>query len=164
MTLPARPAYRDDPDPHSRSTPQSPVDLLEAPSAPPRLPPAAPHTPAGVGTRDQSVPRRGGGPRGPRGIDPRPGQIPGLDGIRALAILGVLVYHFTPALLPGGFLGVDVFFVVSGFLITTLLMRELAQRGRDRPAPLLAEACAPAAAGPGHRGGAQCRGGPARRR
>lgn len=131
MTLPARPAYRDDPDPDRGSTPQPPVDLLQAPPAPPRLPSAARHTPAGsVDTRDQAAPRRGGGPRGPRGIDPRPGQIPGLDGIRALAILGVLVYHFTPALLPGGFLGVDVFFVVSGFLITTLLMRELAQRGR----------------------------------
>jgi peptidoglycan/LPS O-acetylase OafA/YrhL len=132
VTLPARPAYRDDPDPHSGSTPQSPVDLLDAPPlAPPLLPPTARHTPAAPGeTRDHAAPRRGGGPRGPRGIDPRPGQIPGLDGIRALAILGVLVYHFTPALLPGGFLGVDVFFVVSGFLITTLLMRELAQRGR----------------------------------
>jgi len=42
----------------------------------------------------------------------------------------VLVYHFTPSVLPGGFLGVDVFFVVSGFLITTLLLRELDHRGR----------------------------------
>lgn len=68
--------------------------------------------------------------RGPRDIHPRPGHIPGLDGIRALAILGVLVFHFTPTVLPGGFLGVDVFFVVSGFLITTLLLREISRRGR----------------------------------
>lgn len=76
--------------------------------------------------RPQAPPRR----RGPDDLDPRPGHIPGLDGIRALAILGVLVYHFTPTVLPGGFLGVDVFFVVSGFLITTLLLREVADHGR----------------------------------
>jgi peptidoglycan/LPS O-acetylase OafA/YrhL len=68
--------------------------------------------------------------RGPTEVRPRTGHIPGLDGIRALAILGVLVFHFTPTVLPGGFLGVDVFFVVSGFLITTLLLRELSSRGR----------------------------------
>lgn len=74
--------------------------------------------------------RKRGGPRGPVGIRPRPGHIHGLDGLRGLAIIAVLVYHFTPAVLPGGFLGVDVFFVVSGFLITTLLLRELHDRGR----------------------------------
>ncbi len=47
-----------------------------------------------------------------------------------MAIIAVLIYHFTPSVLPGGFLGVDVFFVVSGFLITTLLLRELHDRGR----------------------------------
>ncbi|MDD9206699.1 acyltransferase, partial [Georgenia sp. 10Sc9-8] len=57
-------------------------------------------------------------------------RIEGLDGLRALAVLAVLVYHLRPASLPGGFLGVDVFFVVSGFLITTLLLREVADRGR----------------------------------
>jgi peptidoglycan/LPS O-acetylase OafA/YrhL len=81
-------------------------------------------TPAGRPARR----RRGG--RGPRGVDPRPGHIPGLDGLRAIAVVAVLVYHFLPAALPGGYLGVDVFFVVSGFLITTLLLRELAQHGR----------------------------------
>ncbi|MEO7449103.1 MAG: acyltransferase, partial [Humibacillus sp.] len=54
----------------------------------------------------------------------------GLDGLRALAILSVLVYHLDAAWLPGGFLGVDVFFVVSGFLITTLLVREHHRTGR----------------------------------
>ncbi|KAE8763152.1 acyltransferase family protein [Georgenia thermotolerans] len=58
------------------------------------------------------------------------GRIEGLDGLRALAVTAVLVYHLRPASLPGGFLGVDVFFVVSGFLITTLLLRELRARGR----------------------------------
>ncbi len=58
------------------------------------------------------------------------GRILGLDGLRALAIVAVLVFHLRPATLPGGYLGVDVFFVVSGFLITTLLVRELAANGR----------------------------------
>src|SRR6476661_4698547 len=49
-------------------------------------------------------------------------RIEGLDGLRALAIVGVLVYHLNASWLPGGFLGVDVFFVVSGFLITTLVL------------------------------------------
>jgi peptidoglycan/LPS O-acetylase OafA/YrhL len=58
------------------------------------------------------------------------GRLEGLDGLRALAIVAVVVYHLDPAWLPGGFLGVDVFFVVSGFLITTLLQREALGRGR----------------------------------
>jgi peptidoglycan/LPS O-acetylase OafA/YrhL/lysophospholipase L1-like esterase len=57
-------------------------------------------------------------------------RIEGLDGLRALAIVGVLLYHLDAAWLPGGFLGVDVFFVVSGFLITTLLVREHRRTGR----------------------------------
>lgn len=59
-----------------------------------------------------------------------PFRILGLDGLRAIAVLAVLVYHVSPRLLPGGFIGVDVFFVVSGFLITTLLIRERARTGR----------------------------------
>ncbi|QPZ39171.1 acyltransferase family protein [Paramicrobacterium chengjingii] len=54
----------------------------------------------------------------------------GLDGLRALAVAGVLVYHLFPGALPGGFIGVDVFFVISGFLITSLLMREHHTQGR----------------------------------
>jgi peptidoglycan/LPS O-acetylase OafA/YrhL len=55
----------------------------------------------------------------------------GLDGLRAVAVALVVVYHlFPPTLLPGGFIGVDVFFVLSGFLITTLLLREHAATGR----------------------------------
>lgn len=57
-------------------------------------------------------------------------RIDGLDGLRALAVVAVLVFHLRAATLPGGFLGVDVFFVVSGFLITTLLLREIAATGR----------------------------------
>lgn len=50
--------------------------------------------------------------------------IPGLDGLRGFAILAVLIYHAVSRLLPGGFIGVDLFFVVSGFLITFLLVSE----------------------------------------
>ena len=54
----------------------------------------------------------------------RPPRIHGLDALRAVAVLAVMAFHFFPAVLPGGFIGVDVFFVLSGFLITTLLVRE----------------------------------------
>ncbi|WP_158251225.1 acyltransferase family protein [Cryobacterium sp. Y11] len=59
----------------------------------------------------------------------RTGRLAGLDGLRALAVLAVVVYHFLPTLLPGGFIGVDVFFVISGFLITGLLVSEHTRTG-----------------------------------
>jgi peptidoglycan/LPS O-acetylase OafA/YrhL len=49
---------------------------------------------------------------------------PQLDGLRAIAVAAVLLHHGSYGHLPGGFLGVDLFFVLSGFLITTLLVRE----------------------------------------
>jgi peptidoglycan/LPS O-acetylase OafA/YrhL len=49
---------------------------------------------------------------------------PGLDGLRALAVIAVLLYHADLPFLPGGFLGVEVFFVISGYLITALLLAE----------------------------------------
>ena len=54
----------------------------------------------------------------------------GLDGLRAIAVAMVMIYHLFPPLFAGGFIGVDVFFVVSGFLITSLLLRERAKTGR----------------------------------
>jgi peptidoglycan/LPS O-acetylase OafA/YrhL len=54
----------------------------------------------------------------------------GLDGIRAIAVLLVMAFHLLPGPVPGGFLGVDVFFVLSGFLITVLLLRERDATGR----------------------------------
>jgi peptidoglycan/LPS O-acetylase OafA/YrhL len=55
---------------------------------------------------------------------------PGLDGLRALAVIAVLLYHAELAWIPGGFLGVEVFFVISGYLISALLLAEWRQRGR----------------------------------
>lgn len=57
----------------------------------------------------------------------RPGYIPALDGLRAVAVLAVVAYHLEE--LPGGFFGVDVFFVISGFLITRLLLAERERNG-----------------------------------
>lgn len=59
-------------------------------------------------------------------------RIGALDGLRALAVTAVIVYHLSPGSLPSGFLGVDVFMVVSGFIVTTLLTREHDSTGRVR--------------------------------
>ena len=55
---------------------------------------------------------------------------PGLDGLRAIAVTAVVFYHADVAWLPGGFLGVDVFFVISGYLIASLLLVEWTRDGR----------------------------------
>ena len=57
------------------------------------------------------------------------GYLPGLDGVRALAVIGVLLYHADLTWISGGYLGVDVFFVLSGFLITTLILEEYDRSG-----------------------------------
>ena len=70
------------------------------------------------------------GERGSSGADldsagiSRVPYLPGLDGMRALAVVAVMVYHANPDWLKGGFLGVEVFFVISGYLITLLLISE----------------------------------------
>ena len=58
------------------------------------------------------------------------GHIPALDGLRAVAVLAVIGYHYDMFGLEGGFLGVDLFFVLSGFLITSLLITEADTSGR----------------------------------
>ena len=49
--------------------------------------------------------------------------IRGIDGLRALAVIAVMLFHIKPSLLPGGFSGVDVFFVISGYVISGSLVR-----------------------------------------
>lgn len=56
--------------------------------------------------------------------------ITGFDGIRSLAVIGVILYHLMPTQMHGGYLGVPIFFVVSGYLITDLLLQEWKQNGR----------------------------------
>lgn len=55
--------------------------------------------------------------------------LPGLDGLRAIAVVAVIIYHANSSWLPGGFLGVEVFFVISGYLITLLLVAEHERTG-----------------------------------
>ena len=55
---------------------------------------------------------------------PSMGYVPALDGLRALAVIAVVLYHAKLSWMQGGFIGVEVFFVVSGFLITSLLLEE----------------------------------------
>jgi peptidoglycan/LPS O-acetylase OafA/YrhL len=59
-----------------------------------------------------------------------PFRVAGLDGLRAVAVTLVILFHLSPGTAVGGYLGVDIFFVVSGFLITSLLLREISEHGR----------------------------------
>ena len=54
-----------------------------------------------------------------------------IQALRAVAVLTVLVFHVWPAAMPGGYVGVDVFFVISGFLITGVLLKDLERGGLD---------------------------------
>jgi peptidoglycan/LPS O-acetylase OafA/YrhL len=75
-------------------------------------------------TRDPSTPHE-------RSRRRRSGDFrPDIEGLRAVAILAVVAYHAGLSAIPGGYVGVDVFFVISGFLITDHLSRELDERGR----------------------------------
>ncbi|HWJ96947.1 MAG TPA: acyltransferase, partial [Acidimicrobiales bacterium] len=97
-----------------------PVDHVPIAVADPVVGPEPPVEPAGsLAAVDAAV---AGHPR-----PGRPGYIPALDGLRAVAVLAVVAYHLDE--LPGGFFGVDVFFVISGFLITRLLLAERERNG-----------------------------------
>lgn len=61
----------------------------------------------------------------PKGIR----YIPAIDGLRAIAVIAVLLYHLGFAWIPGGFLGVDLFFVISGYVITRLLLDSIQRSG-----------------------------------
>lgn len=50
---------------------------------------------------------------------------PDIDGLRCVAVMSVLLYHAFPTLFRSGYVGVDIFFVISGFLITTILRKEI---------------------------------------
>ena len=65
----------------------------------------------------------------PASVPERLPYMPGLDGLRAIAVVAVLLYHADISWIPGGFLGVDVFFVISGYLITSLLVLERLRSG-----------------------------------
>jgi peptidoglycan/LPS O-acetylase OafA/YrhL len=65
-----------------------------------------------------------------RRVDRRFGHQPGLDGLRGLSVIAVICYHAGFGWMRGGWIGVEVFFVVSGFLITTLLLEERTSHGR----------------------------------
>src|SRR3954454_8291602 len=56
--------------------------------------------------------------------------MPGLDGLRAIAVLAVIVFHLGFDWAPGGLLGVGIFFTLSGYLITDILLSQLNQRGK----------------------------------
>ena len=69
---------------------------------------------------------------GQEGSGPRLAHVPALDGLRALAVLSVMAYHGGFSWIPGGFHGVDAFFVLSGYLITSLLIVERRGTGTIR--------------------------------
>ncbi|WP_286901663.1 acyltransferase family protein [Thermocrispum sp.] len=76
----------------------------------------------------QATARRSATPA--RRTRPAPGFRPDVEGLRAVAVGSVLLYHAGLPFVPGGFVGVDVFFVISGFLITGLLVKEAERSGR----------------------------------
>ncbi|MFM8899836.1 MAG: acyltransferase family protein [Burkholderiales bacterium] len=61
-----------------------------------------------------------------RQVEGRP-YLPGIDGLRALAVVAVMLFHLWPHALPGGFVGVDIFFVISGYVVTAAMVRDTSQ-------------------------------------
>src|SRR5690606_5683364 len=61
---------------------------------------------------------------------PKTSILTNIQALRAIAVIAVVLYHLWPTRLPGGYIGVDVFFVISGYLITAHLVREVAAAGK----------------------------------
>ena len=95
----------------------------------------------GTTTRDGRIDHAGG----------RLSYMPALDGLRALAVIAVLLYHGNVSWARGGYFGVDAFFVLSGFLITSLLLGEWRSSQPRRPAGVLDAARPPPPPGRGPR-------------
>ncbi|MGK7339983.1 acyltransferase family protein, partial [Salmonella enterica] len=53
---------------------------------------------------------------------------PDIDGLRAIAVLSVVIFHYFPSLLPGGFVGLDIFFVISGYLTTSIILKSASNK------------------------------------
>lgn len=71
-----------------------------------------------AGLPAQSTSAQGWSPTLPLSATPSRSYVPGIDGLRAIAVLSVMIYHLKAGVLLGGFVGVDVFFVISGFVVT----------------------------------------------
>ncbi|UQE74712.1 acyltransferase family protein [Gordonia sp. PP30] len=128
-TAPTVPVTRQAPGraPDPRPAPKRPAPAAQRarPTAPP------PHSSRPAPARPPARPAATAAPE-PAATTLKPGRIrraPALDGLRGIAVLSVVVYHLFGTVLRGGYLGVDVFFVLSGFLITSLLVREFGAGG-----------------------------------
>lgn len=86
--------------------------------------PNAPRTSSGLDPQENPPPAGAND-----GTGPSVGYMPALDGLRALAVVAVVLYHGEVGGIPGGFLGVEIFFVISGYLITALLLSERQRTG-----------------------------------
>jgi peptidoglycan/LPS O-acetylase OafA/YrhL len=88
------------------------------------------HTPTTTRHGDSGQEATKGGPEPfPSAVRARGTRVDGIDGLRTFAVMLVIVYHFEPAMVPGGSIGVDIFYTISGFVITRLLIAEYVRTG-----------------------------------